>query len=517
MLLLLVLFLAGLISATVAGAYMVQYLSLCKQAETAAEAASLAAARELSGLVVADPDYGYIALSDYAPSSQSLLAEDGKPLPVTGINTLLATARVSMLLARQLNNEEYLRLARIDAVRSRAAAARLVQGLKLALREDPAAPLGRDGRAVKPLQAARKAFADTLKGRHVGPVAIKEIKLELGYLQGGSTTTSAVPGPRNLAELPDSVVENGCYSAFVDVPVAGESFVFAAVGKQPRLVAREQFVADGRALTAEELAGQDLQTFIPSSIVRVSSKIEMLQQGKSDIYSSACAAPFALEDRSAAGVMIVGLPDGLPTGYHSLLDYINDPRSSRINLDMYRARGGDYPLDGQALLIRERGQTLANLFVQGLFDWVRTAHGRVDISALVSLLGSRMQPSMGSLALGQSLVYRFDRSGTVQVDGYMVSDVPMQIVHDGQAYTLGLGSLPSTNARWTVAFRDQVRHLGKDGGKHGGQLMEIDGCLRPAGSLYSKVLNSSHGEAERKSYFDGGLAVEFVISSPQAI
>jgi len=267
------------------------------------------------------------------------------------------------------------------------------------------------------------------------------------------------------------------------------------------------------------------QRLMPSSIVRVRSHIitqgsgsdSGSDSGLSHIYSSACAAPFALNDRSAAGVMIVGLPDGSPCGYLSLLDYINDPRSSRTNLPMFRACGGDYPLDSEARLAADQNQTLANLFVQGLYDWVRTAHGRVDINQLLVTVGSAMQSSSG-LTQGQSLVYRFDKNGAVVIDAYNVADVANQIVHDRQSYTLGLGSLRSNNALWTIAFRDQVRNLGlAEGGKHGGQLMEIDGCLRPVGSLYSKILPSSHGQGERKSYFDGGLAVEFVISSPQAI
>lgn len=518
MLLLVILFIAGLTSATVAGAAMLQYVGETRQAEAAAEAASLAAARELSSVVVLDPNYGYIALSDYAPSSCALVADDGKPLPVTGINTLLATARTSMLVAKNLNNEEYLRLARLDASRTRAAARRLVVALKLALKEDSRAPLNKDGRPVRPVKAAREAFLRTLKGR--GESFLRELNLELGYSSSGTTNT-AVPVPTSLGEVPALANNAGFYAAFVDLPVAGESFIFADVSKQPRLVARDQFVADKTSIAS----GDDielLERFIPASIVRVRARVEDKNTAApfnygGSINGCACAAPFALSDRSAAGVMIVGLPDGAPVGYLSLLDYINDPRSSCTNLTMFRARGGDYPLDSEAQLACDQGQTLANLFVQGLYDWVRTAHGRFDLSQLLSVVGSRMQPSSGSYAAGQSLVYRFDKTGLV-VDSYNVADVPNQIVHDKQSYTLGLGALQSNNARWTIAFRDQVRHLGPAaGGKHGGQLMEIDGCLRPVGSLYSKALSSCHGQGERKTYFDGGLAVEFVISSPQAI
>ena len=493
-------------------ASLVKFFTAHRHAECAVEAASLAAARELSQVVVEDPNYGFVGLSDGAPSATSSIAQDGKPIPVVGINTLVATARTSMLVAKHLNNEEYLRLARLDAANTKAASRRLVEGLKLAMREDARAPLSISGKVVKPLTVARQTFINSLAhSRTMEAVDLKNLTLELGYLSQGGATTTALPVSAELAEVPAASIENGCYKAFRDLAVAGQSFVFAAVGAQPSLVAKEQFVADVDKCE------------MPSSIVRTRAELEFADSRDrvfGNVLCSACAAPFSLSDKAAAGVMIVGLPDGYPSGYLSLADYINDPRSSRTNMEMFRANGGDYPLDAQAILTRDlddgQTRTLSNVFVQGLYDWIRTAHGRVKLDSLLAVIGGRMQPSIGSMAYGQSLIYRFDKSGAVVVDGYFVSDVPNQIVHDRQVYTLGLNTLRANNASWTVAFRDQVHNLGvANGGKHCGQLMELDGCLRPAGSLYAKALTSKHGDLERKSYFDGGLAVEFVISSPQ--
>lgn len=502
-----------LVFASLSGASLIRYFTVHRHAEAAVEAASLAAARELSAAVVADPDCGYIALSDFAPSgATTLLAEDGKPVPVTGINTLLATARVSMLVAKHLNNEEYLRLARLDAARARAAQRRLVEGLKLCLKQDPHAPLNKDGKPVLPLNAARREFAAAMQASgSLAQVTIKSIDLDLGSLTEGGITNTPLPLVSENVDLDKCRGQNGFYNAFVDCAVVDESFIFAAVASQPSLVARKNFVVDGGG------------SVMPSSIVRAKASLNVVGERDntfSQVNASACAAPYSLTDRAASGVMVVGLPDGTPTGYHSLADYINDPRSSRTNLEMFRAHGGDYPLDSQALLKVDHSEsqtrTLANVFVQGLYDWVRTAHGRVKLDSLLSVIGSRMQPSIGSLTLGQSLVYRFTRDGAIAVEGYFLSDVPNQIVHDRQIYTLGLNTLRANDTNWTFAYRNQVRNIGlQDSGKHCGQLMEIDGCLRPVGSLYSRTLVSSRDTAERRSYYDGGLAVEFVISSPQ--
>lgn len=514
LLLMLIFAMALLIFFATSCASVVKFFTAHRHAESAVEAASLAAARELSLVVVEDPNYGFVGLSDSAPTASSSIAQDGKPIPVVGINTLVATARTSMLVAKHLNNEEYLRLAHLDAANTKAAARRLVEGLKLAMREDVRAPLGISGKAVKPLTIARQTFIKSLaSSRTMEAVDLKNFTLELGYLSQGGTTNTSLAVSEELAEVPTASVQNGCYKAFRDLAVAGQSFVFACVGAQPSLVAKDQFIADQGEGKGE----------MPSSIVRAKAELEFADTRDrvfGNVFCSACAAPFSLTDKAAAGVMIVGLPDGYPSGYLSLADYINDPRSSRTNMEMFKAHGGDYPLDAQAMLTRDiddgQTRTLSNVFVQGLYDWIRTAHGRVKLDTLLAVIGGRMQPSIGSMAYGQSLVYRFDKNGAVVVDGYFVSDVPNQIVHDRQVYTLGLNTLRANNALWTVAFRDQVHNLGvANGGKHCGQLMELDGCLRPTGSLYGKIIDSKHGDLERKSYFDGGLAVEFVISSPQ--
>jgi hypothetical protein len=99
--------LAAFASTLVAGAAFVKLIMVRQKSVLAVEAASLAAASDLSSLVVNDPNYGYIALSDFAPSSTKLMGEDGKPLPVTGINTILATARYNMLIGKHLNNQAF--------------------------------------------------------------------------------------------------------------------------------------------------------------------------------------------------------------------------------------------------------------------------------------------------------------------------------------------------------------------------------------------------------------------------
>lgn len=517
MLMLVIIFIACLTAATVYGAKLVSLLSLHRRLETASDAASLAAARELSRVVVADPNFGYISLSDYAPGSREFVAADGKPLPVTGINTLIATARASMLMAGRLNNEEYLRLARVDAARTRQAVRRLISALKLAVQDDPRGPKAADGKVVKPMAAARQAFV-----RSFGGDSLRELKLELGYLSAAGSTATAMPLPLDQCRLPATGGNGANYAAFVDLPVAGESFIFADLAPQPRLVSSDLFIADvGPAMTRREIEdfqdtessspSADAERVMPASVVRVRASVKEV-----DICGNSCAAPYALADRSAPGVLLVGLPDGLPGGYLSFFDYTSDRRCRSAIMPVFRARGGDYPLDSEARLAEDDRRPLSDIFVQGLYDWVRTAHGRIDMDRIMAVLGSRMQPTGGALKPGQTLVYRF-QDGDVLVDFCNIGDVQNQIVQDGQSYSLGLSALPATGAAWTVAFRDQVRRIGlREGGKHGGQAMDMGGCLSSGGVVPGRR-SGSRDAAQRDTYFDGGLAVEIVISTPQSI
>ena len=57
--------------------------------ESVIDAAGLVAADDLSRLIINDPNFGYVSLSNYPPIGIATCAADGEPLPVVGINTLV--------------------------------------------------------------------------------------------------------------------------------------------------------------------------------------------------------------------------------------------------------------------------------------------------------------------------------------------------------------------------------------------------------------------------------------------
>jgi hypothetical protein len=78
-----------------------RFLGSNQEQRTAIEAAALAAANDISRITIDDPNFGMIALSDFAPVGFDTVAVDKQPTPVRGINTVLATVRVDMIIADQ--------------------------------------------------------------------------------------------------------------------------------------------------------------------------------------------------------------------------------------------------------------------------------------------------------------------------------------------------------------------------------------------------------------------------------
>ncbi len=507
-----VLCVAAFASSLLAGASLIKLVSLRQRTNLAVEAAALAAASDLSTLVIDDPEFGYLALSDFAPTSAHLIGQDGKPLPVTGINTLLSTTRANLIVARHLNNETFLELARLDAKRAREAAGRLQQGLAAALSQTADAPLDKDGKPVRPRDHARAVLLKNLAA-HAGIQAsnIDDFKIELGTSDKAISTTTPLLVGENAAQSKST----DYYQAFVNTPVGEEDFHFFAVGKQTALTSATGF------------RNESLTKAKGASLVRVSVKIKQdLGLGLRGVQADACAMPFALEDKSESGTLVLGLPQGLPAGYNSLQDLLSDNHKNTAAVKLYSAVGGDYPLETCAYLSPYQGEASlgdnsqsAKVFALGLYDWLRTAHGRFHLASVLNTIGMRIQPSQGSFRPGESLVYRLDNQGKIAVDSYLVGDLSNQVVHENQIYTMSWNAINATNGSWNLAFRDQVRNLGKQkGGKHAGQLMECDGSFRKLGTIYGSAPKSRHQDQERKAYFDGGLAVEFVLTgSPQLV
>src|SRR5690606_18236238 len=94
------------------GLGFVRLLGTSAEQTTAIEAAALAAARDLSRIVIDTPEFGLVGISDSAPNAGS--AGDGFGLPVHGINSIIGTARLDYIIGDQLGINEWKELALQD-------------------------------------------------------------------------------------------------------------------------------------------------------------------------------------------------------------------------------------------------------------------------------------------------------------------------------------------------------------------------------------------------------------------
>lgn len=518
----------------IGGSEILRYCLYRQKAISAVEGAGLAAANDLSAVVVEDPNFGYIALSDYAPEGQALLAADGEPLPVHSINTIMGTARVDLLIARQLNNQEFIRLAQIDAANARSASRRLSDALKVALQDKSSGdaakipdtlppgfvPRDRLGKKIEPAQRARKMISAYLHNCGLADkLQIESLKLSLGTLNSGGGTVTALPAPLALAEMQGRKQAGGCYVAFQNMPVGDQDFVFSAVGKQSSLVPVQDFTAD-QGKGAASIVKVEVTFKIAQPDAAAASKAASTF-GAMKIAS--CSQPFSLADKSNAGTMVVAMPDGAPQSLRSLQDFLSDRHLNNERTNLYRSVRGDYPLDGNAQIVpvcdacgaAER-PTVADIFARGIYDWIRTAACRPRIDSLAAAVGNRLVPT-GNAA---SLYYlRINGRGEVEITNGRAMEFTNQVVQDCQDYALATAAIPSQNFVWSLAYRDQVRNISPaTGGKHAGQMMALTKVDTVSGLDTNGMKGSnadSVGKVTRRSYEQGGLAVEFVISSPQ--
>src|SRR6516165_4846024 len=197
-----------------------------RREQSALEAAALAAAKDLEKIIVNDPHFGYIALSDYPPCGKATIAGDGEPLPVLSINTVIGTARLETIIANDLGNPELITLAQEDTAAARNAAKLLQDKLISAIQPNnnyPATDL--EGNIVTPYEHARQTYLANCPTA-TGSIAprCQDFRLSLGWLNDGSSTVTPIPQPFNSAEVPEKAKVKDRYKAFIDIPAGGESF-----------------------------------------------------------------------------------------------------------------------------------------------------------------------------------------------------------------------------------------------------------------------------------------------------
>lgn len=501
---------------------------------SALESASLSAAKEISRVVIDDEYFGYVGLADQPPVIRGTAAKDGEPLPVRSINTILANARLQLLLADKIGHPELRELALQDITEARRVSRNLERVLtQMAVERRRGAGTDAEGQPLDPYGRAQQSYKESLG--LLPFTGSDKLELKLGWLSGTHSTTT--PRPEQLAGAPPLETP---YPSGVDVPAGGESFFFAAASKQPSLVPPHNFrLPDGKRLCTV-----------------ICAEAEFKRNDGTIIKSAACAEPWAGSDSSPPAIMLVSIPSGNIFGVESLHSLLSGSLSDSTVRTM-TASMGDYPNDKHAQLVPNGASarhTVSQMVAAAFHDWLRATGTTATLDSLTEIVDTPFsQVALPGPMVQQNIAIEVDRNGKVVLTNRKRNPFVNQVVHENQQFSISDQTNPGL--RVMISCRNQVHTLGsRHGGKHGGQPMPgnpVNWCELPyfgesrshaqdmgrgsdalklvvtgtrngcAGGREAVSLNSvrfrsvDQKEADpqpRKSFYSGGLAAEIQIT-----
>ncbi|MBZ0184871.1 MAG: hypothetical protein K8F91_01375, partial [Candidatus Obscuribacterales bacterium] len=502
--------------------------------KTAIEAAALAAAKDISRIVIDVPGIGFVGVSDSAPNGPLTVAQDGFNCSVYSINTLVGTARLDLIIANAMAIDEWKELARADLARARAAGAQLESVLDAAVSSGGTA-FDKENQQVAPYQSAEAAYEQNqIRLTGSSSYAPGSLVLKMGVLKEASKTTIPLPSPQGIdPSLNDNNTIAGAYGSYINVPYDGEDFVFAGIGDSVTLVEHKRW-ADSMASLPYQV-----RTIVRAEAVQ---QLEDATAGNRGILAVAAAQPASVFDpRPAPGALTISFPDGKPDGNESLskpLDLYGPSLSQADDSsDYYFIEDGDFPIavnskvryDGNWPIPSEPNRLASTACKLAVYDWIKRAGTKANVSAIVGMhntIFNLQGPDVpwppnnprGNIPDGITHIYKFDRSGTVVYQSKRIKPFPWLCVSDRQtllecyeALTDGATSfeiqpvplqiipgisIPAGKVEFTPQYdlfvRIYSRRMGKaTGGKHHGEPMDSDLVARGANHSPQLVLHPS--------------------------
>lgn len=441
--------------------FAISYLRLLgtkSEQKTAIEAAALAAARDISQIVIDTPEFGYIGISDAAPIGPNTTASDRFHTQVQSINTIIGTARVDSIIANQLNVPEWRILAKQDIDNARTAAAKLETALKDAIKPGGS---GQDinGNSITPHASAEAAYKDN-QIRLSGESSFQSgsLTLTLGALTGGARTNVDVPNPNGVdGSLDTSNTVGGKYKSYINIPYNGEDFVFAGIGETIKLVDPKNWV--------DSVSGIPYQ--LPT-VVRAEATQQVAEGSGSgnshDLRSVACAQPASVNDpRPAPGALLISFPDGMPDDKEVLttpsdLYFANFLQEKDDDSNLYQSATGDFPITLGSAIADEPSWPLqsvdpdilaSNCCKLAVYDWIRRAGTKINVNLVLGMHSTPFDsqgadvmwpppPPAGVVAepipipAGIAHIYRVEPDGAISYESKPVNPIPFAAVSDNQ-------------------------------------------------------------------------------------
>lgn len=465
--------------------------------KTAIEAASLAAAKDIGRIVLKDDHFGWVSLSDYAPTGTMTKAPDGLFQPVYSMNTILATIRLDMILADQVSaatgNPTSMNTWKMLADQDFAAAMKSKDALTAVLQNsmlpggDPNAK-DINGVLVTPYTSAEQAYKQNDLRQNDSAYVNGSLKLTLGCVQNGSETTVGVPTPSSKAALGGAQTQNGKYMSYTNYPYNGKDFVFSGTGATLKLIDPKMFKTT-----------LGLPYTIPA-IVMAEADQKLFKNGDKSkpagiTHSVACAQSFCNTDPKVAPGMAIFDPgaDGtVPASIDRPSDWLNQSQlTNNTNPgDMMSPKGGDYNGPGSTgALVSDTSlgsATIppANALAAAVYDWLRLGGHKVNIDSVVAMVNGSGIPG-GKFKANVVYKWAIDSSGTINLSTAASSKEPYLAISENQLYMECGDAMDEIDATtgsktspWALYMKDQSRKWGEIyGGQHAGQPIPV-----PAGS-----------------------------------
>lgn len=461
------------------------YFLAQERANMACEAAALAAATDISRIVVRDDHFGYVALTDW-PAGSATLNAAGEPMPIVGINTLIATCRESLLIARKLHSATMTELALADLAACKKTAALLNHACEEALAASSSKrPIDRDGAVVDAYAEAKQAF-DAAAPYLNEYNKLAGLKVELGSLDGFASSGIALPAAAELAEVESGACNSGNYDGFVNIPVCGSDFYFAGLAEQTSLCSKKKFRP--LSVLARPCSAVLVSATISNSTLKNSASNEpATNQSKPgmQVFASAAALPGKNPDLTNPPMFVLSFPNGMAEEDFSLAKILQEGAIHSPMVETQRVQGGDYPDELSASLVRDSAlgdMSLSDLGAKGLFDWLRACRGKVRMESLLVRVN---EPLLDCDKEDPRKIFVLTVDPTGNVRTAAAKEFTSETILDGQNFAISYDA-EIGDSKWTVSLRDQVSNLSLSEAKHAGRCLVDNQCVGLVETVYPK-------------------------------
>lgn len=446
---------------------------------TAIESAALAAATDLGRITIQTPQCGYVSLTGLAPVGTGTMLSDNYYCQVHGINELLASARLDMIIADDMGDANLLAVAKADMTNILAANSALMTALQNACKQGGS---GTDayGNTITPYDDAKNIY---LSNQAVQSTYVdKSFQLVMGNISGGMCTATVVPQAANPARFSNVAVAaadqiGNYYRSDTDIVYDGVDFVFGAVGQQAALAGNDKFNAKA-----------NLPYAIPCA-VQVSASQQFQQQGITQTTNfTACATAGGAFKCPTPGAFTISFPDGPMNEFTKPSDMENakfkdgKTMAGGIQMSVKESTGGDYPVDmatgaGNAQLVPPvdwsspaNNTDAADIYRVTLYDWLRSGGSAVYVDSAVDMQTTAFLPpltptvdwstldingnayDLGQIPAGILHIYEFNSDGSIQYRTRAAEPNPYLVVSMNEMYAENNQPLQSSTPSWAISI-----------------------------------------------------------------